>query len=170
MQPKHSALGTPDKYVSWRPPDRHVLIIVNFQDLADLTSRTQQLPATANADFLDAACRVHLDALDENSLFTWCRHFDHREALETPMGNLCNLPSHSRHSYPWHCVGATRLRPMGRHRPAGQDHRPDLGHLETSMARSLDSMTSTDPLPRSPRRPFTWHLSCHRFVPGVILP
>ena len=76
---------------SWRPPDHHVLIIVNFQDLADLSSRTQQLPD--NADLLDAACRVYLDAIDENSLFTWCRHFDHREAIQTPIGNLCNLIS-----------------------------------------------------------------------------
>ena len=69
--------------VYWRPPDRHVLIIVNFQDLAGLTSRAQQLPA--NADFLDAACRVYLDAIEENSLFTSCRHFNHRESLETPI-------------------------------------------------------------------------------------
>ena len=76
---------------SWRPPNRHVLIIVNFQDLADVSSRAHQLPD--NADLLDAACRVYLDAIDENSLFTWCRHFDHREAIQTPIGNVCNLIS-----------------------------------------------------------------------------
>ena len=77
------------RQVYWRPPDRHVLIIVNFH--ADVTSQPLQLPP--NADFLDAACRVFLDALDENSLFTWCHHFNYREALETPIGNLCNFIS-----------------------------------------------------------------------------
>ena len=78
-----------DRPASWRHPDRHVLILVNFQDLADLSSRTQQLPD--NADLLDAECRVHLDAIDETSLFTWCRQFDHRVAIQTPIGNLCHL-------------------------------------------------------------------------------
>ena len=67
------------------------MICVNFQDLADLTSRHGYQPA--NADFLDAACRVHLDPFDESALFTWCRHFSYREVVETPIGNLCNLIS-----------------------------------------------------------------------------
>ena len=62
-----------------------------FQDLADLTSQPIQQPP--NADFLDAACRVFLDAFDESSLFTWCRHFNYWEATETPIGNLCNFIS-----------------------------------------------------------------------------
>ena len=80
-----------DRHASWRYPDRHVLIIINFQDLADLSSRTHQLPD--NADLLDAECRIHLDAIDEVSLFTWCRHFDHREVIQIPIGNLCHLIS-----------------------------------------------------------------------------
>ena len=159
----------------WRPPDRHVLIIVNFQDLADLTSRAQQLPA--NADFLDAACRVYLDAIDENSLFTWCRHFNHRESLETPIGNLCNLISlRIRDTWDIRIPGhALELR--------AYDMWGDTVQLDKdeTIAKTLDawrprwrefqtSVTSTQVLPRCPRRPFTLHLSCHRIVPGVILP
>ena len=32
------------------------------------------------------------------------------------------------------------------------------------------TVTSTEAVPRCPRRPLTLHLSCHRIVPGVILP
>ena len=79
------------RQVNWRSPDRHVLIIVNFRELADRTS--QQLHLTPNADFLDAAYRVFLDALDENSLFTWCRHFNYRATTETTIGHVCDLIS-----------------------------------------------------------------------------
>ena len=67
------------------------MAIVNFQDLADLTTQTGQQPL--NADFLDAACRVFLDAIDETCLFTWCRRLNYRDVTETPIGNLCNLIS-----------------------------------------------------------------------------
>ena len=72
-----------DRPARWQSPDRHVLIIINFQDLADLSARLH--PSPNNADYLDAECRVHLGAIDEVSLFTWCRHFDHREAIQIPI-------------------------------------------------------------------------------------
>ena len=46
-----------DRPAHWRNPDRHVLILVNFQDLADLSARLHHLPD--NADRLDAECRIH---------------------------------------------------------------------------------------------------------------
>ena len=125
---------------SWRSPARHVLLIVNFQDLADLSSRTQQVPD--NADLLDAACRVYLDAIDENSLFTRCRHFDHQEAIQTPIGNLCNLISiRIRDTWDIRIPGTSlELRAYDLwgdtvQLDAEKNHRRDLGHMETPLAR-----------------------------------
>ena len=160
-----------DRPASWRHPDRHVLIIVNFQDLADLSSRTQQLPD--NADRLDAECRIHLDAIDEVSLFTWCRHFDHREVIQTPIGNLCNLIStRIRDTWDIRIPGTTlELR--------ASDYWGETVQLaaDKTIAETLDTWvprwrefqytsTSWEALPRYPRRPFTWHLSCHRHIPS----
>ena len=52
-----------------------------------------QLPRPRGSILTDAECRIHLDAIDEVSLFTWCRHFDHREVIQIPIGNLCHLIS-----------------------------------------------------------------------------
>ena len=72
-------------------PERHVLTIINFQSFADLSSRREFTPD--NVDFLDAECRLHLDAIEEISLFTWCRHFDHTEISSVTVRNLCHLVS-----------------------------------------------------------------------------
>ena len=72
-------------------PDRHVLTLINFQSLADLSARREFTPD--NVDFLDAECRLHLDALEEIWLFTWCRHFDHTEISSVSIRNLCHLVS-----------------------------------------------------------------------------
>ena len=145
-----------DRPARWQSPDRHVLIIINFQDLADLSARLH--PSPFNADYLDAECRVHLGAIDEVSLFTWCRHFDHREAIQIPI-----------------YAKILKLR--------GSDYWGDTVQLaaDRTIAESLDdwvpnwrtfqpTLTSWEVLPRCPRRPFVWRLSCHRQVPGVILP
>ena len=89
-------MSVPRGVASSRPPrgpaiDRHVLAIINFQNLADLSARRKFTPD--NVDFLDAECRLHLDAIEEISLFTWCRHFDHREIASVSIRNLCHLIS-----------------------------------------------------------------------------
>ena len=76
-QPPQETTSVPRGVTSYRPPrwpalDRHVLAIINFQDLADLSARLEFTPD--NVDFLDAECRTHLGAIEEISLFTWCRH------------------------------------------------------------------------------------------------
>ena len=133
-----------------------------------MTSQPLQLPP--NADLLDAACRAFLDALDENSLFTWRRHFNYREAIETAIGNICNFISlRIRDTWDIHIPGTdVELRGYdlwGETVPFAKDEtiakRPRWRDFQTTV-------TSTDP--RCPRRPFTLHLSCHRIVPGVILP
>ena len=140
-------------------PDRHVLIIINFQDLADLSSRLHPLPN--NADRLDAECRVHLDAIDEVSLFTWCRHFDHREVIQIPIGNLCHLIStRIRETWDIRIPGtALELR--------GSDYWGDTVQLaaDRTIAETLDTWaprwrelqytsTSWQALPQCPCRPF----------------
>ena len=75
----------------WRAPDRHILAIVDFRSLADLT--TQPVPQPINADLLDEANLAFMDDIDQASLFTWCRHLNYRDAINTPVGNLCNLIS-----------------------------------------------------------------------------
>ena len=141
------------RQVNWRSPDRHVLIIVNFRELADMTSQPLQLPP--NADFLDAACRVFLDALGENSLFTWCRHFNfnYRATIETTIGNVCDLISgRIRETWDIHIPG-TDLELRGY----------DLWGETVQFAKDNTIATALD-------SPFTLHLSCHRIVPSVILP
>ena len=90
-QPPHETTSVPRGVTSYRPSrwpalDRHVLAIINFQDLADLSARLEFTPD--NVDFLDAECRTHLGAIEEISLFTWCRHFDHREISYVSIRNL----------------------------------------------------------------------------------
>ena len=156
-------------------PDRHVLAIINFQALADLSTRSNFTPD--NVDFLDAECRIHLDAIEEISLFTWCRHFDHQEISHVSIRNLCHLIS-------------TRVRETWDVRIPGHtlelrfsDYQGETSQLddELSIGEALEAwfprwctfqQTSfqPEPLPRWPRRPFVWRTSCHRKVPGVILP
>ena len=114
---------------------------------------------------------------DESSLFTWCRHFTYRESTETPIGNLCNLIS-QRIRDTWDIrIPGTDLELRG------YDLWGDTVQLDKdeTIAKTLDAWrprwrefqitgNSTAALPRCPRRPFTLHLSCHRIVPGVILP
>ena len=148
-----------DRPARWQYPDRHVLIIINFQDLADLSSRLHPLPN--NADRLDAECRVHLDAIDEVSLFTWCRHFDHREVIQIPIGNLCHLIStRIRETWDIRIPGtALELR--------GSDYWGDTVQLaaDRTIAETLDAWaprwrelqytsTSWQALPQCPCRPF----------------
>ena len=164
-----------DRPARWQTPDRHVLIFINFQDLADLSARLH--PSPNNADYLDAECRTHLGTIEEISLFTWCRHFDHREAIQTPIRNLCHLISNRiRETWDIRIPGHTlELR--------GSDYWGDTVQLaaERSIAESLDdwfprwrafqqTLTSPELLPQCTRRPFVWRLTCHRQVPGVILP
>ena len=75
----------------WPAPERHVLAIINFQDLADIATRPEFTPN--NVDYLDAECRTHLGAIEEISLFTWCRHFDYREISQITVRQLCHLIS-----------------------------------------------------------------------------
>ena len=142
---------------------------------ADLSARLH--PSPFNADYLDAECRVHLGAIDLISLFTWCRHFDHRESIQIPIRNLCHLIStRIRETWDIRIPGTTlELR--------GSDYWGDTVQLaaDRTIAESLDdwvpswrafqhTLTSWEVLPRCPRRPFVWRLTCHRQVPGVILP
>ena len=118
-----------------------------------MTSQPLQLPP--NADFLDAACGVFLDALGENSLFTWCRHFNfnYRATIETTIGNVCDLISgRIRETWDIHIPG-TDLELRGY----------DLWGETVQFAKDNTIATALD-------SPFTLHLSCHRIVPGVILP
>ena len=95
-RPPQEPASQPEEITSYRPsrwpaPERHVLAIINFQDLADLSARLEFNPN--NVDYLDAECRTHLGAIEEISLFTWCRHFDHREISQITIRNLCHLIS-----------------------------------------------------------------------------
>ena len=159
----------------WPAPERHVLAIINFQDLADLSTRLEFTPN--NVDYLDAECRTHLGAIEEISLFTWCRHFDHREISQITIRNLCHLIStRLRETWDIRLPGHTlELR--------GSDYLGETVQIaeELSIGESLEAwfprwrtfqQTSFHPelLPRCPRRPFVWRVSCHRKVPGVILP
>lgn len=160
----------------WKQPDRHVMIIVNFQDLADLTLRRDYYPG--NADFMDTACRLHnMDTTSQIALFTWCRHLTYQEASWMHLTKLCNLIS-------------TRIRETWDVRLPGnalelrcEDLWGDTFQLdmEKTIVSTLDVWRprwrkfqicwhSTTLLPQCPRRPFTLNLSCHHHVPGVILP
>ena len=159
----------------WTPPTRHVLAIINFQDLADLPARLSFTPD--NIDYLDAECRTHLGAIEEISLFTWCRHFEPNELSYVSIRNLCHLTStRIRDTWDIRIPGHTlELR--------GSDYEGETVQIaeELSIGEALDAwfprwqtfqQTSFHPeqLPRNPRRPFVWCTSCHRKVPGVILP
>ena len=159
----------------WTPPTRHVLAIINFQDLADLSARLSSTPD--NIDYLDAECRTYLGAIDEISLFTWCRHFEPNELSYVSIRNLCHLIStRIRDTWNIQIPGHTlELR--------GSDEADETVQIadELSIGEALDAwfprwqtlqQTSFRPgqLPRNPRRPFVWRTSCHRKVPGVILP
>ena len=72
----------------WTSPTRHVLAIINFQDLADLSTRLSSSPD--NIDYLDAECRTYLGTFDEISLFTWYRHFEPNELSHVSVRNLCH--------------------------------------------------------------------------------
>lgn len=70
QQPTHGTPSVPRGITGpHRPeppaPERHVLTIINFQSFADLSSRREFTPD--NVDFLDAECRLHLDAIEEIS-------------------------------------------------------------------------------------------------------
>ena len=159
----------------WTPPTRHVLAIINFQDLADLSARLSFTPD--NIDYLDAECRTHLGAIEEISLFTWCRHFEPNELSYVSIRNLCHLTStRIRDTWDIRIPGHTlELR--------GSDYEGETVQIaeELSIGEALGAwfprwqtfqQTSFHPeqLPRNPRRPFVWRTSCHRKVPGVILP
>ena len=71
-----------------RPPDCHVLAIIDFRDLAEL-------------DYIAEAQSQNFDLLEENnfdcmgyietaSLFTWSRHFNFNDATRSLVGNLCD--------------------------------------------------------------------------------
>ena len=164
-----------DRPSRWQTPDRHVLAIINFQDLADLSARLDYAPN--NADYLDAECRTHLGAIEEISLFTWCRHFDHHEITQITIRNLCHVIStRIRETWDIRIPGHTlELR--------GSYYLGDTVQIadELSIGESLEAwfprwrsfqQTFLHPelLPQCPRRPFVWRLTCHRKVPGVILP
>ena len=173
-------MSAPWGVTSYQPPrwpaiDRHVLAIINFQDLADLSTRFEFTPD--NVDFLDAECRTHLGAIEEISLFTWCRHFDHREISYVSIRNLCHLIStRVRETWDIRIPGHTlELR--------GADYQGETVQIdeELSIGEALEAwfprwrtwqQASFHPelLPRCPRRLFVWRTSCHRKVPGVILP
>ena len=179
-QPPHETTSVPRGVTSYRPsrwpaPERHVLAIINFQDLADLSARLEFTPD--NVDFPDAECRTHLGAIEEISLFTWCRHFDHREISYVSIRNLCHLIStRIRETWDIRLPGHTlELR--------GSDYLGETVQIdeELSIGEALEAwfprwrtfqQTSFHPelLPRCPRRPFVWRVSCHRKIPGVILP
>ena len=72
QQPTHGTPSVPRGITGpHRPeppaPERHVLTIINFQSFADLSSRREFTPD--NVDFLGAECRLHLDAIEEISLY-----------------------------------------------------------------------------------------------------
>ena len=180
QQPPPETMSVPRGITDSRPPrgpaiDRHVLAIINFQNLADLSARREFTPD--NVDFLDAECRLHLDVIEEISLFTWCRHFDHREIASVSIRNLCHLISaRIRETWDIRIPGHT----LELH---GTDYHGETVQIdeELSIGEALDAwfpqwctfqQTSFQPelLPRWPRRPFVWRTSCHRKVPGVILP
>lgn len=180
QQPTHGTPSVPRGITGpHRPeppaPERHVLTIINFQSFADLSSRREFTPD--NVDFLDAECRLHLDAIEEISLFTWCRHFDHTEISSVTVRNLCHLVStRIRETWDIRIPGHTlELR--------GNDSFGETVQIdeELSIGEALEAwfprwrtwqQSSFHPelLPIWPRRPFVWRLSCHRKVPGFILP
>ena len=146
-----------------RSPDRHVLIIVNFRELADLTSQPLHLRLPPNADFLDAACRVFLDALDENSLFTWCRHFNYHATTETTIGHVCDLISGRIATKPGIF---TFLALTWNFEAMIYGERPSNSPRLTPSPRPWihggpagATVTSTEALPRCPRRPLPYILS-----------
>lgn len=156
-------------------PNRHVLTIVNFQSLADLSSRHELTPD--NVDFLDAECRLHLDAIEEISLFTWCRHFDHMEVSSVTVRNLCHLVS-TRICETWNIRIPGHTLELRASDSLGEtvqvDEELSIGEaLEAWFPRWRTLQQSSfhpEPLLIWPRRPFVWRLSCHRKVPGFTLP
>ena len=130
-----------------------------------------------NVDYLDAECRIHLGAIEEIALFTMCRHFDHHEISQVSIRNLCHLIStRIRDTWDIRIPGhALEIR--------GSDFMGETVQIDDvlSIGEALAAwfpdwrtfqQKSFHPelLPPCPRRPFMWRLSCHRRVPGVILP
>ena len=159
----------------WNSPTRHVLVIINFQDLADLSTRLSSPPD--NIDYLDAECRSYLGTVDEISLFTWCRHFEPNELSQVSIRHLCYQIS-TRIQDTWNIqIPGHTLELRG---TAEDDDTVQISD-ELSIGEALEAwfprwqtLQQTSfrprPLPHNPRRPFVWRTSCHRKVPGVILP
>ena len=120
-RPPQQSMSLPSEVTNYRPsrwpaPERHVLAIINFQDLADIATRIEFTPN--NVDYLDAECRTHLGAIiEEISLFTWCRHFDYREIYHRSPTLPSYFDSNSRHlgrPYTGQYFGTSGLRLLGR--------------------------------------------------------
>lgn len=156
-------------------PDRHVLAIINFQALADLSTPSNL--TLDNDDRLDMECRIHLDAIEEISLFTWCCHFDPQQISSVSIRNLCQLIStRVRETWDVRIPGHTLELRYSDYQGETSQLDDDLSIGETLEAwfprwRTFQQTPfEPEPLLRWPRRPFVWRTSCHRKVPGVILP
>ena len=154
MPPKHSAPGTTDKFLGDVLTD-HVLIIANLQiwplELSSYLLMPTFLMLRAVSTWMPSM-KILCSLGAVISTTSWSTRDTHWQSLQS------HLPSHSRHlghSHPWHCVGATRLRSMGRHGPArqGRNHRQDLGCMETSMARIPDFNDIDKRPPQVPKAP-----------------
>ena len=174
MHEKPSVPGIDTRRYFSRPPDRHVLAIVDFRALSDLP--TLPVPQPTNVDLLDDSNFTFLGHIDNACLFTWCRHLTYRDVTLTSVGNLCNLIS-------------LRLRDTWDVSISGNDMELRYTDLwgdtfQLDMSRTIAETLNvwrphwqefqitelyTAPLPQCPRHPFIFKLSCHRHVPGVVL-
>ena len=123
----------------WNSPTRHVMAIINFQDLADLSTRLSSSPDNIDSWTLNAGLTWEL--LMRSPLFTWCRHFEPNELSHVSIRNLCQqistrIPRHLEHSNPGTHLGTSRLRWRRRNCSdcGWTEHRGSTGRLVSSLA------------------------------------
>lgn len=135
-----------------RPPQRHVLTIIDFRDLTAYAY--DQEPLRPNADLLADSNFERLGYIDTACLFTWCRPYE--DTRRIPVGNLCNLIS-------------IRLRDTWDLSIPGNDMELRFDDLwgDTFQVDIGDSGCLAAALARIPNYRI---VECHRRVPGVILP
>ena len=154
---------------------RHVLVIIGFRDLAELAHRGDA--QTRNFDLMEEHNFEHCSPFETASLFTLARHFTSNDAHQCHLLNLCNLVAflllerwsielpgdqiELRYEDLWGEVfqldlACTVTQTLDIWRPRWREH-------QSSSAYSAR-------LPRCPRHPFVLRMSCHRRIPGVILP
>ena len=110
-------------------------------------------------------------------LVTWCRHMRYEDARRIPVGNLCNLIS-IRLQDTWDLNIPGNELELRFDDMWGDTFQVDM---DRTVSETLDvwrprwqefqiTELYTVPLPRCPKHPFIFRLTCHRRVPGVILP